>query len=104
MRQLSERMKGHHLAALPIGMVKYCIFQHLVDHDHHVNLNQAFIAVHQIPSYLPRDVRLRLLLSAESIPIRIYKPDLCKPKQLSQTLHLPWPSNFTKSHYILLSL
>ena len=93
-RQLSKRIKEHHPAALSKGTVKSInssILQHLVDSCHQVDPNQAFNIMYQIPPNLPKYVRTKLLFIAESIAIKIHKPDLCKQKQLINTLNLPWP-------------
>ena len=93
-RQLSKRIKEHHPAALSKGTVKSInssILQHLVDSCHQVDPNQAFNIMYQIPPNLPKCVRTKLLFITESIAIKIHKPDLCKQKQLINTLNLPWP-------------
>ena len=93
-RQLSKRIKEHHPAALSKGTVKSInssILQHLVDSCHQVDPNQAFNIMYQIPPNLPKCVRTKILFIAESIAIKIHKPDSCKQKQLINTLNLPWP-------------
>ena len=93
-RRLSTRIREHHPAWLGKGVVKgirSSIVEHLVDTGHQVEIDNAFSVCYKVTSRVPKGVRFRLLCIAESIGIRIIKPELCIQKNLSKPLMLPWP-------------
>ena len=93
-RRLSTRIREHHPAWLGKGVVKgirSSIVEHLVDTGHQIEIDNAFSVCYKVTSRVPKGVRFRLLCIAESIGIRIIKPELCIQKNLSKPLMLPWP-------------
>ena len=52
------------------------ILVHLVDTNHQVDTPKAFKVIYRIPSKMPRDLRVRLLHTAEAVGIRLFQPHL----------------------------
>ena len=94
MRQLSKRMKEHCPVSMRTGTMKTLnssIVQHLIDSNHVVDPKQTFSVLYSVPRNLNRATSVHLLSTAEAIAIRLYRPELCKQKQLIWVLRLPWP-------------
>ena len=79
--------KEHLPAWLGKGVVKgirSSIVEHLVDTGHQIEIDNAFSVCYKVTSRVPKGVRFRLLCIAQSIVIRIIKPELCIQKYLSK--------------------
>ena len=79
-RWLSTWIREHHPAWLGKGVVKgipSSIVEHLVDTGHQVGIDNAFSVCYKFTSRIPKGVRFRLLCIAESIGMRIIKPEVC---------------------------
>lgn len=93
-RCLSERVKEHH----PIWFTKgecrptsSSVLSHLLDSGHRIQTHSAFQPIYKVSGKMNRQVKQRLLATAEAIGIRLYNPALCAQKFITHPLVLPWP-------------
>ena len=93
-RRLSRRISEHVPAALKKGTVKSVnssILEHLWQTGHQANSDSAFKPFYFVSRRTSKALRKRILSIAESIAIRLLKPELCKQRHLVHPLLLPWP-------------
>ena len=94
-RRLAERIREHHPSWLCQGLKRSggtAITAHLVETEHQVRMGESFKPIYMIVGVRSKQVKQRLLSTAEAIAIRLMKPPLCVQKQTVRALDLPWPS------------
>ena len=72
-RRLSERVKEHHPAWIGSGMNKTItsgVVAHLVDCNHVVNVNSAFVPIYRVSHRYTHGVNSQMFAAAEAIAIR----------------------------------
>ena len=93
-RRLSERIREHCPSALARGSTSSnssSIAVHLMETGHTCNGTEDFQILYRV-QHRSQPVRFRLLSIAETIGIRLYRPELCDQKKFVRTLNLCWPS------------
>ncbi|KAA3675235.1 uncharacterized protein DEA37_0009945 [Paragonimus westermani] len=61
------------------------------DTNHRIDVNKAFRVVYRVTNAQPKTVHQRILVTAESIAVRLRNLNLCSQKKFVQSLQPPWP-------------